>query len=634
MAYQPFSIVPFKHGLNIDDEPFLIPMDGAQEFNNGHIKHGAIEKRAGYVDLASMADGTDVMGIYNYYDNTNVRDIFGFSQKRIYELNKLALPYSWNDFHGADIFTSGDSDFVWAVNWQSSEIDNRLYFTNGKTDSTTGLDGIWYWDGVAGAITQISDPAVGTMDLDTIGTRQLRGCKLLFVLKQRLLCLNTYERDATSTVRQYPQRLRWCQAQGPSNWDDVTPGGGGYVDAPTGEHIISARALQNSIIVYFTNSVWSIEPTTDPALPFRWKKINDFRACGGKMATAGFDRYVFAVGNRGLTATDGIETRRIDDRISNFVDDYINNDSFTQVFCLRDFNEKRLWTLYPRQEDNLSSAALIYDEESSSWSIYDIDLNVLGEANNGFDWRYSDFVVANGADWEYDSEELGDAQYSDFFFQGNADYLIGGDSSGKTYFLETGYSDDSNSIDFEYQTGNWNPFQKEGRECQLGYVDFLVETNQETKFDILFYKNNDIDPYKSQRLDCLPDLGFIADIQDITQTNPGSVKAENHGLSTNDIVYIYAVEGMKEVNTGPFTITVVDNDNFTIGVDTSAYTAYAGDGMLFKRQFYRTKAWKRAYAGGIGYFQNVKVKSDGADQPLSIYEMRPYMRGRGKRALG
>ncbi len=67
-------------------------------------------------------------------------------------------------------------------------------------------------------------------------------------------------------------------------------------------------------------------------------------------------------------------------------------------------------------------------------------------------------------------------------------------------------------------------------------------------------------------------------ITGITQANPAVVNAPNHGLSNGNTVYIQNVLGMTEVNNMSFIITVVDTDNFSLGVDSSAYTAYTSGG--------------------------------------------------------
>ena len=63
-----------------------------------------------------------------------------------------------------------------------------------------------------------------------------------------------------------------------------------------------------------------------------------------------------------------------------------------------------------------------------------------------------------------------------------------------------------------------------------------------------------------------------------TKANPGSITVVGHGRSTGDEVGFLNVGGMTELNGNSYTITVVDSDTFTIGVDTSAFTTYVSGG--------------------------------------------------------
>jgi hypothetical protein len=362
---------------------------------------------AGTAQIVSNA--TDrVMGIYRFLqaDNTYVTLAFNTTRANRYDGTSNAFV----PLDAAPIMSGSATDFIWATNWQSTDVVNRLYFTNGKAYDGSTLDGIRYYDGSGtGNFTTAFRPSLG-------GGRTLYGGKLLFVIKQRLVVLNTYEFNGATTSN-FPQRARWCQAQGPSNWDDLVAGGGGFVDAPTGEQIISARSLQDQLVVFFTNSVWTLRPVSDPALPFRWDKINDFRACDGKMASVGYDRYVIALGVRGITATDGVETRRIDHRIEEFTTDEVNVDAFTKVFCIRSFANLRWWTLFPPVEETENKSALIYDDESTAFTTYSINMNCLGYGNFSEDFGLNDFDAAHNLD--INLLEAGDDNLLDYFWQDN-----------------------------------------------------------------------------------------------------------------------------------------------------------------------------------------------------------------------
>lgn len=570
-----------------------------------------------------IIDSTDrVMGIYRYIMSDGSQSVLAFNTTRanLYDgLTKTFLPLD-----ASPVMNGSATDYIWATQWQSTEIPNRLYFTNGKGYNGT-TDGIRYFDGSGtGNVTVAFRPSLG-------GGRNLYGGKLLFVLKQRLVVLGVYEYDG-ATLTYNPQRARWCQAQGPSNWDDLVPGGGGFVDAPTGDRILSARALQDQIIVNFTNSIWTLRPVADPALPYRWDKLNDFRACDGKMATQGFDTQVAALGVRGITATDGLKSPRIDDRIQDFTTDQINNDQFDKVFCLRSYADERWWTLYADLTNTENNKALIFDEMSKGFSTYTINMNCMGYGNLVEDYGLDDFIAEN--DLDVTIEEVGEDTLQDYFWQDNQETTLGGNITGTVFLLETGGDDNGAEISASLVSAQWNPFNKEGKEALLTHVDFYVDTQQNTTMLVEFFKDNAFSPYASQVIDFLPNLNYICDIQSISKASPCLVNAAQHGLTTGAQIYIYTVKGMLEINDQLFTITVIDKDSFTLnGINSSGYGTYTGDGQVVLRKFYTEKIWKSAYAGGIGFGHTIRLTSSGINTSFRISAIKPYFKPRGKRTV-
>ena len=67
-----------------------------------------------------------------------------------------------------------------------------------------------------------------------------------------------------------------------------------------------------------------------------------------------------------------------------------------------------------------------------------------------------------------------------------------------------------------------------------------------------------------------------------TQASPVAITSASHGLSTGDEVMITGVGGMTDINDLPFTITRVDANTFTIGVDGTGYDAYTSGGTWTK----------------------------------------------------
>lgn len=706
----------------LNDQPFTVTNVSGSTFQlidaNGIVVDGSgLGTYTGSSGTVYLLKPLRIMGIIRYIGSDNTREFLISDTERVAIYNatsNLFFPLDLYDISSTlrtnnDVWSSSETDYIQAANWQAAGLVNRVYFTNGKAyqTGTPGTDGIVYYDAANPRVTQFQPSCVSS------GTLDLYGCKLIFSIRGRLVCLHTFEYNGSSTST-FPQRARWCANQAPSNWVQDTPGGGGFVDAPTGEQIISAQQLQDQIIVFFTDSVWALKPVPNPALPFRWEKINSFRACDAKMGSVAYDRYSIAVGQRGITATDSVETTRVDNRIEDFVTDEINDTEFDKIFGARNYAFRRTWLLYPPDEANDATAALIYDDESGAFSKYQftrevatsiVDMNVLGYGYVNQDLAAQDFTVANNLD--YSAEDFDDETALSFYWSENAELFLGGDRNGFIHILDTETSDNGAPIELELDSAGWNPFQEAGQQAQFGYIDFYCDSDQKTLVTVQFFKNDNEDPYQEHSFDLLPNLNYRSSINQITpnddpttgfvitspghglstgdqfyiygveeasfyndvqweadsvtantitvasditgsgtaitaitQANPGQVTAAGHGLSDGDIVYICDVTGMTEVNGNVFTVTVVDDNNFTIGVDTSAYTAYSADGYVFpayvsggqivERKFFRTKVWKRLYAGGIGYVHNIKIISSGTQDPLKIHAFRPWMRPAGR----
>lgn len=73
-----------------------------------------------------------------------------------------------------------------------------------------------------------------------------------------------------------------------------------------------------------------------------------------------------------------------------------------------------------------------------------------------------------------------------------------------------------------------------------------------------------------------------ATITGITQANPAVVTATAHGFVTGEKVRIAAVGGMTQVNNLYFTVTYIDANSFSIGVNSTAYGAYTSGGTAIR----------------------------------------------------
>ncbi len=662
MTYQPFLISAFTTGLDTEVSPWILPQDAFQSVVNGFVHRGGLSKRAGIEQFGQMVYDTDpnptepIMGIKSFIDTDGTQKLLIFDTKRAAVYN--AATSVFDPLDTADIFDGTPSSFInaGAFGRTNSFPTSTFFFTNFNGDLGLPISPIRTY--TTGATTSVFAPDTQP----TLGTRNyVIAAQFIFSIRSRLLLLNTVEGDTapsgtppTGTGTNYAQRMRWSRAANPadsgSNWDDITPGNGGFIDAPTSEKIVGATQLEDTIIVQFSNSVWIIEPTADPALPFRWTKVNSFRSCDAPYANIGHDRFVISFGKRGVVAADRNEVQRIDNKIEDFMMDQVNLDFVQRMYSERNYTERRSWTLYPSSTDNAdadeetetSNYALIRTEEEGSWSIFSVamfdqdpvegtNMSCLGYGRSNSDVTFDDLI---SSDPDFNSS-FADNSWSSYFDQAGSEIFLGGDQIGRILELEVGGDDLGVPIEFEVTSAAWNPYKEDGVQAQLGYVDFYVDADTNTQFTVEFYVDDITSPYTSQTLNCLPNLGYIADIVDVSLTNPVIITAPGNGLTTGREVYIYGINGTDELDGGAYTVTVLTPNTFELdGVDGTAFTAYEGGGQLVERSFESGKCWKRAYAGGKGYQHFIRITNSGTNDILRFNAFMPWFRQAGNRMIG
>jgi hypothetical protein len=66
----------------------------------------------------------------------------------------------------------------------------------------------------------------------------------------------------------------------------------------------------------------------------------------------------------------------------------------------------------------------------------------------------------------------------------------------------------------------------------------------------------------------------------ITNANPGKATVVGHGYANGRTLYAAAIGGMTQLNDKLVAVTVVDVDNFTVGIDTTLFGTYTGGGTV------------------------------------------------------
>ena len=104
-------------------------------------------------------------------------------------------------------------------------------------------------------------------------------------------------------------------------------------------------------------------------------------------------------------------------------------------------------------------------------------------------------------------------------------------------------------------------------------------------------------------------------ISAITRNNPARISTStNHGYSTGDRVYISGVNGMTQINGGPYTITRVNNTRFTLnGVNSSYWSNFSSWGSPTVAKCLVDSCEVVVTANGHGFEDDDKIYISGAN---------------------
>lgn len=370
-----------------------------------------------------------------------------------------------------DEFTGDNTDFFWVENW--NEVS---YITNDN-------DVIQKYNG-----TNLSRLHID-LDVEAGPDNDLTRTKLILVYKGRLILFDVTERGTA-----YHQRARWCEINDPDTWKNAN-----YIDADTDQWIMAADSIGDDIIVFFERSVWKFSYTADPTQPFRWDKIDTVEGCYATMSLLPFSDEIIALGPTHLVGTDGRDAYTIDEKIPDFTLTW-NVDSVAYSFGIVIEEDKQGWISYAStsassyDDGNIyPDSVLVLNFDDNSYSTYSLSVHTLGYSSLESDLTWNDV----GSAWE-------DIDYSwdEKSIQSGYPVNLMGCRNGKIYQLNDSGADDGSAIEFKAISGQWNPYYLQGKKAWLGWIDFLVDTDESVTFNVKFYKDSKTSSYVTKTVTC------------------------------------------------------------------------------------------------------------------------------------
>ena len=626
-------------GVNINGTRWTIIVTGPTTFtlNNTVAFLGVYTPGTGTLSAmpwpGTTYPGSKILAIASYIDTNNnvkmmVLDTVRASIFDTSALNNCLVPIGYQDQLG------GFTNLFWWENYTPNAASKAvIYFTNNIA--------MWYYDGT----TQATGLTSFAPFYDAANFVQT--CLMIKALGNRLVLFNTTETLIPTT--NFPRRARFCQEEADptlqafvgGSWDEVTPGKGGNDDIQGVTYLISLGQIQTNIILASRGTQFGsfveMRATGDSVVPFIYVPIANSRNINSTFGTVVLDRQITSVGNAGLVTCDGNSAGRYDQKIPEFAIDRIDVAGFDQCFGLRNDPKWQSWLLYPANGSDVNTNILVFNYQDQSWFNYNISMSCLG---NFFVQKSDPIWSSFGTDTWLD---MGSSTWEDLY-QNETLAMVGGDYIGNVWFMDrpeiggdgadnVRYLDPPSlgrEIVMQAVSRQWFPFAKEAVAAQFGMIDLLVDFNPDTVCNLEFSVDNN-PPYAYKSFVCFPMTSILyGPIDNITNSNPGRVTAIDHQLMTGQTIYIWGVVGMSIINGTALFVTVIDNDTFSIGIDTTAFPAYISSGLWTTRNISSNPFFTRLWPTQTGTFHQVKLIVGGNDDPFALSAMITHWKRTGR----
>ena len=475
--------IPVQIGtVEFTDATLVITDDGDGTLSGDGT--GTINYTTGVFDITFSGNTTAAVTVdYSYYPGlagvgveSHQDSTAGTSNMLAFDIKRAAY-YDETDAEfkavgSTDIWTGTAANIIWGANYQ-----DRLFVTNNK-------DRVQSYNGTAFSAL--------LMDLDGDAANDVDTCLFIFQYKERLLVLRTTEGGFY-----FPQRARWSAIGDPDDWTND-----GYVDAPTTEWIIAADFIKDDLVVFFQASTWRLRYTGDADLPFRWERVSGVDGAYGPYTSFNFSDKMGAVGETSINETDGLQVYAIDEKVPDAASSF-DHENFGLAYAIPDSALKQVIISYPQIGSTVNDYSLVYNYEDKAWSEYTYGYNAYGYFKIGQSGLVLDDIT--------DVLDTITTSFDDVTVQAGYPTVVGVDSTGYVWTINSGSDDNGSAIEFEVLSGRWNPFLKNGQRARLGWVDLLLTHDPNVQIQVDFYTDHDASAYSSTTEACGEGVPLSAD---------------------------------------------------------------------------------------------------------------------------
>lgn len=610
-----------------------------------------------------------------------------------------------------ELIYSGTNVNFWSwVNYQDKDGNPRLLFSNNKDQIQ------YYAPHLANSVgdyvhypTQLSPDF--QMNTDAGPAITSIKCLQLMEYKDRLILQRTTENDIVK-----PRRLRISGTGSSSDDFRVATTGAGFIDVPSENWISGSDFNRDDLLIFTEESLWILKYTSNDVVPFTIERIDSTRGSEAPFGVITYLNRTSAISSTGMIITDGYSVERMDHKLPEFSINEVDPQNYALCFAGAVDEKRDHYLLYPTQGQTSnvkSQRILVTNYEEDNFNINRIALSCIGRYIQPFGVIWSDLTSFDN--WDEFAAEFGD--WNSFPFSKGTPFTVGGGHDGEVWRMAVTELEDNpqrirnitiiDSTTLEITT-DWNNYSLNALDAQMGVDEIflsgiagMVEANNKqyalisvtdnytfrvkvpSTVGFSSYTNGGttarVIPFVSTFKKFNPFVnsdkkvrcGWIyfyvtttntsltrnINITNATQANPCVITtAVNHNLKTNDIVNIFSVGGMTELNGNEYPITVISNNTLSLqDVDSSAFTAYTAggiasvgenakldidiitndkdEGIQLNTQLQAnctslsfqegSKKWYKAYINQVGRFIQFRLRSKQAGAQIQVHAVMP-----------
>ncbi len=426
---------------------------------------GRINYANGNITLISggaWGAGTPTFINFNYFPSLPVMGIW---QRELSSINdeetiffdtKYAYTFVSTDFQEfipGTTWNGSDSNFFWTTNFRGSTPESKRFFaTNFINDANNPMR---YTDGTTWTSFF---PRVSS----TVSIVYLTQARILVPYYGRLIALNVWESPDNAGSPNFgagvniSNRCRFSQIGDPTDqtngWLSDVFGRGGFIDAPTSEHIVSATFFKNTLIVFFERTTWQLRYQGEYGIPFIWERISSDFGSESTFSTVLFDKGVTTIGDRAIIASNSITVDRIDLQIPDTVFEFRNSsEGLIRIQGIRNFEKELVYWCYndaqfsfvsDTQNQYFPNKVLVYNYRNNTYAIFRDNVTAFGT-----------FQIPNNITWDSLTVKWDDQNitWNDVNSQDLFPSVVSGNQQGFVHYYAMQTPDDAsleiNSID-------------------------------------------------------------------------------------------------------------------------------------------------------------------------------------------